>query len=139
MKKKYVILLALLSLCFTSCNVRNPSAISIREEANFIIDTTLRQEHMDIQPFEEYDTTNAKKRIVSAEAAFERVKSSINNLIDEGIIGLQDTFHIHPIHDSIWITRNKSVSKTGEWLFGGGVYYEIRQADGCILKSIIEE
>lgn len=139
MRKKYAILLALLPLCLISCNVRKPSVISIREEVNFIIDTTLQQEYVDTKPFERYDTANTKKMIVSVEAAFERVKPSINNLIEEGIIEIQGPFHICLINDSIWIIRNEPDSKIGKLLFGGAVYYEIRKADGCILKAIIEE
>ena len=139
MRKEYAILLALLPLCLMSCNVRKPSVVSIRKEINFIIDTALQREYVDTKSFEGYDTTNTKKMIVSAEAAFERVKPSINNLIEEGIIEIQGPFHIRLINDSIWIIRNEPASKIGELLFGGAVYYEIRKADGCILKGIIEE
>lgn len=139
MREKYIISLTLLYLCLAGCSVRKSKTTNIWEEVSFIIDTTLQQECVDIKPFEECDTITTNKMIVSVEHAFERVKPSINSLIEEGVIEVQGPFHIHLIHDSIWIVRSEPVSKIDELLFGGAVYYEIRKNDGFVLKRIIEE
>lgn len=139
MRKEYVIPLALLFLCLVGCNVKRSKTANIREEMNFIVDTTLQQEYVDVKPFEECDTVNTNKMIASVKDVFEKVKPSINSLIEEGIIEIRGPLHIHLINDSIWIVRSEPASKIDELLFGGTVYYEIRKIDGCTLKRIIEE
>lgn len=139
MRKEYVISLALLLLCLAGCNVKGSKTANIREEVNFIIDTTLRKEYVDVKPFEECDTISTNKMIVSVEDAFEKVKPSIKSLIEQGVIEIQGPLHIHLINDSIWIVKSEPVSRIDELLFGGTVYYEIRKNDGFILKCIIEE
>lgn len=138
MKKEYVILLVLLFFCIIVYNTKR-EIVSIQEGGNFVIDTTLQREYEDVKFIKDHETSHTSKVIVSAKAAFERVKPSVNSLIQEGIIGIQDSFRIRLVNDSIWIIKSEPVSETGKLQFGGAVYYEIRKVDGYILKSVIEE
>lgn len=134
---KYFLLITMSVFCITSCNMRRQKARDTSNNMKFVIDTNLQQEYLDVDPLIEY-MTGTQKSIISAEKAFEKVKPSINDLVEKGIIH-QTPFHIHLVNDSIWIIRNEVTSSEKELFFGGTVYFEVRKKDGCILKCIVEE
>lgn len=131
---RYFILL-LFILCAYGCSNKNNNQI---QKSDYIIDTTLQFEYIDI-PFNEYQPKCKSKVNIEEKDAFNIACEIINKMHNHEII-LHLPLRMRLINDSVWIIRNMNVSKNpNEILFGGAIYLEIRKSDGCILKSIIEE
>lgn len=130
---KYLFII-ITTFCIYSCG--NKETEQIKESIDYVLDTTLQPSYVDIAPFSDTKIKKEQECKVDLKGAFNIAKKNIQRLNLE----LRLPLRMYLFNDSIWIIQNGTVApKSNEVYFGGDIYFEIRESDGFILKSIIGE
>ena len=108
------------------------------KDVDYVIDTTLYLEHLDIE-LPDISIDSNQSEVLLPTHVINIIKSEIDDLLERQEISPQFPIHINLVDDSVWIAKGSFDFQEDEIVFDRIVYLEIRKKDGYILKRVIEE
>lgn len=101
---------------------------------DFILDTTLQREYIDVQEDSSALSVNSKD-VFSAEVAFKIAEPLLNSAYGKDNITSQKPFRIKLINN-VWVIAGTLPKTKGGRVLGGTAYIEIKKSNGQVLKAI---